>query len=119
MHIKPSPRRFASRVQVVSSTGRYLFRAHAEYAQQLVTAGTACIDCEENKIWRICILSTPGPRKGPNAEITAHSYKTKYTVLQDLGFSTEGRKIRAFKFKKIHDADKAKYSAVQESVIMK
>lgn len=82
---------FAKHVTVWASSGRFLFRCHAEEALRLIAEGTAEPDTDDRPkkrgIGRLILLSTPQGKTGPASAVTPASYRQTTVYKERLGSS--------------------------------
>jgi hypothetical protein len=74
----------AKRVWVCNSNSRFLFHVTAAQAEVLLSQCTvlAMKEPSDEKLWRVLIVSTPGPTAGPSTEPSVHTFKTPPSVLR-------------------------------------
>jgi len=108
----PPDCKFKSRVQVWSSTGRYLFHCHAEQARRLVRDGSAIPEESDGKtqgrVWKLVLASqlsclVQGP---PTPSCPASFQGQHYVRRTKVRCSATQRTSVVCCFKKIHQNDR-------------
>lgn len=80
--------KLAKEVTVWTSSGRFLFRCHAEEALRMLTLGTVEPMAADNGpgkrgIRRLTLLATPQSKVGPSSDLTPASYQGSRTVYKE------------------------------------
>lgn len=107
--------RFAARVQVWTMTGRYLFCAHREQAQQLVAQGLAVpASSSGDRIWRVSLLQVTSvkPRLKPSTRLPMPSASI---FLEVLGYREQ--RLATYTFRRQRLADLLTHLVPERNVV--